>query len=656
MAKSNSSRRQANPSSATTKTATETVGKSAVSRAQALTPAGARHLLRRATWLLPVTLALLFSAASLGNDFASDDTQQVVNNVFIKELKNLPLAFTSSVWSFVNIDIAATSTPYYRPLFSVWLGVTHALVGVSAFGWHLSNVLLHALATLLVFVVLRRFTNEARLALLTACLFAVHPTHAESVAWISGVTDPLLALFVLPAFYFYLRFRERAAWHWLALVALFFLLALWSKETALGLAPVIAYCEFFHFKESGSRRRGGRQRLLLAAALLAPTMLYFLMRREALGAFISNTDGLAPTSLVLNTIPLVLLKYLKLMTLPFGYSYQHYTPWVESIASLRFLAPMLGLVVIAALVALSRSPLLRFAAVWFLALLLPVLVGLGNFDLEYLVQERYLYLPSIGFCLAVALGVEWLRARLSMENPWRVQAAVLAVIILVWGTAYIRHSRAWHDTTTIMERCVEVEPDSPRANGALATIYFGLGRSREAEALAQRALQLDPHYLNGYQTLSYFSKQLGRTDEAIAYLEQAIAKVAVTPVTRNPLATVYLNAGLLYGQKKEAERAEAHIKQSLELRDRAVGNYHVGYYYFSQERYEEALPYYEKAVQQLPPNYAPIHLSIAVVYEKLGQTDRALTEYRRYLQLAPPTVPDRSKVQMALRQLQEKNK
>ena len=186
---------------------------------------------------VPVILALVTSVNSLWNHFASDDLEQVLGNPFIKHLGNLPAAFTTSVWSFTAANIVFTVDPYFRPIFSSLFTLNNALFGTAPWGWHLVNILIHAAVTLMVFVVSREVTERNWVAMLTAALFAASSRHAESVAWVSGVTDPLMALLLLPAFYFYLRFRKQGTTYLLVCSLGFFFLALLSKETALCAAP-----------------------------------------------------------------------------------------------------------------------------------------------------------------------------------------------------------------------------------------------------------------------------------------------------------------------------------------------------------------------------------------------------------------------------------
>src|SRR5262249_34456170 len=196
---------------------------------------------------VPPLLALVFSGITLWNEFATDDLQQILGNNFIKKLSNLPHAFTTSVWAFANGDVVFSVDSYYRPLFSALFCLNYALFGSVPLGWHAINILIHAGVTALVFVVINEVTGKRGPSLLAAALFAVHPSHAESVAWASGVTDPLMGLFLLPSFFFYVRWRKAGKNLLLVLSVCLYFLALLTKETSLALAIVIVGYELLYW-------------------------------------------------------------------------------------------------------------------------------------------------------------------------------------------------------------------------------------------------------------------------------------------------------------------------------------------------------------------------------------------------------------------------
>ncbi len=602
--------------------------------------------------LIPAAFALLVSINTLWNSFASDDGQQVLKNEFIKTFSNIPRAFTSSVWAFTTSDIIFTVDPYYRPLFTSLFTINYAIFGTKAWGWHLVNLLIHVSVTLLVFLVIKEATERKWTALIAAVLFAVHPAHAESVAWVSGVTDPLLALFLLPAFYFYVRYRKQGRIYMLAIALGFYFLALLSKEAAIALPIFIAFCELFYFNKSLSLKGRAIRFSVLVVLFAVPTLIYFAIRYHAISAFLFGGSPRYPLIFGIATVPLAMVKYLALLLFPVNYSYQHYTPLVETILSLRLLAPLALLAALVVGIALTRSRVLVFAAVWFAVMLLPVLVTLQQFDPGYLVQERYLYLPSIGICLAFALGIEWLATRNWFGAPGRkVAVSAALLLIVVFSAVHIKQNRVWEDSVTVYKNCVAVAPQSSVAHTILARIYYDAGRPREAEAAALTALELDSTNVNAYMNLSYFSLSAGRVDKAIDYLEQAVSAASPGPMTRNDLATAYLNLALLYRDQKDISRAESNMLKSMDISPRPVIWYYLGQFYFDQRRFEDAQKMFEMAAAQTPRWFSPIHIKLGQTYESLKQIDRAIIEYQKFLEVAPPESQDIKSVQAHIRQL-----
>ncbi|HSB12579.1 MAG TPA: tetratricopeptide repeat protein [Blastocatellia bacterium] len=588
----------------------------------------------RSKWtytLAPVLLAVLVSFNTMWNGWVADDHTQIRSNAQIRKLSNIPLSFTTSVWSYATGDDVLTIDTYYRPIFMALFTINYAIAGLAPWAWHLINLLIHAAATLLVFFTIKELTSRLEIASLTAALFAVHPVHAESVAWVSGITDPLTALFLLPAFWFYLRFRKTGQKKLLILVAVFYLLALFGKETALALPLVIAYCELFHFKERAPLKVRVIGAVLLPALLIAPTAVYLAMRYVTLKGALFGTGPRYPMAYAMMTVPLAILKYLKLMFLPWGQSYQHYTDFVSSIGASRFLLPLAGVLVVVAAIVLTRSRLFIFGSVWFIVFLAPALASMRQFDPEYLLQDRYLYLPSIGFCLGLALMIDWLAQR------WGRKAGIAAAVVLLaaYSVADVRQNGMWKDGQTIFENCVDTDPTSHEAHLSIGRIYYELGRVRDGEEHALKALELAPASPNPYLLLAYFARTTGKLDKSIDYLERGIAAVPETPITRFKLATMYLNLGLLKAQTKNLAEAEHHMLRSIEVWPRSTGWLSVGLFYFEQGRYEEALAMFLKTRSSVPERYALIHVRLGQVYDKLGQIANARAEYQRYLDLSP---------------------
>jgi hypothetical protein len=167
------------------------------SRADAGSRTPARGVLdqSRALFLI-VAATVLAYANSLGGAFVFDDTKQIAGNPALRSWSNIARAFTSDVWSFQRGTLTKDiPPPYYRPLFTAYLTLNYKLFGLWEPGWHLANLLVHCGATVVIFFLIKRLSGDQLIAILTALLFGLHPAHVESVSWISGIPDPLAALF-----------------------------------------------------------------------------------------------------------------------------------------------------------------------------------------------------------------------------------------------------------------------------------------------------------------------------------------------------------------------------------------------------------------------------------------------------------------------------
>ena len=610
---------------------------------------GTLFVWRKAYAFVPPALALLTSINSLQNGFAYDDTNQILNNDFIKDFHNLPLAFTSSVWSFLTDNILKSDN-YFRPLFTALFTVNYGVFGTRPWGWHLINVLIHSTVVFFVYVVAKEITNRNWLAMSAAALFAVHPVHAESVAWVSGVPDPLAALFLLPAFYYYLLYRSSGQTRFIATALPLFLLAILSKETAIVLPVVIVYCELVFNKDRAPVRRRFTRAAQVSALFALPVLVYLLLRAHALGTLglpTRSTSTLAETALL--TGPLVAAKYLLLMVWPSGYNVQHNTLPVTSAVSAAFVLPLLLIASLAFVVIWLNSRVLRFASLWFVAFLMLPIASLGLFQPLSYVQERYLYLPSIGFCLALAFAIDRLARLTLLSLPMRTIAIVLALLLLaIWSTVLVRQNEVWRSSITLFQQSVRVDLNSGYARSALSTAYYFANDLQSAEATASAAIERDPSCMDAYQNLSLYLDATGRTPEAIQILERA--KLVAQEQHLDGVRRIYRELGKLYQKRNDFERAEENLKLSVEGQSAPYPPnwYALGKFYLERGRYEEARQLFEEILPLSSPAFSPLHLDLGRVYDRIGEPELARQQYEAYLKSAPYNDPDHDSVMRRL--------
>lgn len=475
--------------------------------------------------VLVLVLTFFTYAGTLGFEFVYDDVTQIVKNYRIQEWSYFPDYFVSHIW--VHRDPGQNGN-YYRPVFLIWLLINYKLFGLNPWSWHLTTVLTHLVATLGVFLLAERLTKDRLMAGYAALIFGLHPSHIEAVAWISGVTEPLMAIPLIFAFLAYLNNREgrpKARW-WLAASLVLYSLALLEKETSLILIGLIFLYEWLLKKEENKTYF---QRILSAGTRTVPyltvTALYIVARTIALNGFnhVEEVNKL-PVATSFLTLPIVIWSYVKLLIFPVGLSGSYDTPVVNSPGLWTFYLPVIALVIITIGLwkAATRRPLVQFAIVLMLIPLLPVLhfptFGEGNF-----VHDRYLYIPSIGFSVLIAMALQKLKPGkekfLGQPATYAAAALVLAVLLVPATTL---QSYVWADDARLHYHMVETAPKNTTIRFNLADILFEQYRYREAGEQYEKLLEIMPQQWTSNFRLGYIYMMSGELDKAELHLRRAI--------------------------------------------------------------------------------------------------------------------------------------
>ena len=262
-----------------------------------------------------IALCAVCFANSVSGEFVYDDNIQIASNDLIKNPQLLPKAMVSDVFAFKG-DTGKAWSNYWRPTFVAWLALNYWLFGLNPVGWHIGNILLHAAVAIAGYATLRAARLPRPLAIAAVFLFAVHPVHVESVAWISGSTDMLFALPLLGSLWMFLATAQRrTALHWCAMLALY-AIALLAKESAIvfpamvfGVSAMIGRRE-----DAGPFQWRAALRDAIPFALMAG--LYLLGRYAVLGKFSGESPWKADPVTILNTAPSELAFYLRQTFLP----------------------------------------------------------------------------------------------------------------------------------------------------------------------------------------------------------------------------------------------------------------------------------------------------------------------------------------------------
>lgn len=539
--------------------------------------------------ILPIVVLLLtFSiyTGTLNYEFVYDDVTQIVNNHRIKDWSYIPDYFVSHIW--VHRDPGENGN-YYRPVFLIWLLINYKLFGLNPWSWHFVTVLVHLVATFAIFLLAERLTRDRLTAFFTSLIFGLHPVHIETVAWVSGVTEPLMAVPLIFAFLAYLNNREGRpkARLWFLLSLALYSIALLEKETSVVLIGFIFAHEWL-FKKGALKEHTQRARLALIRTIpyLTVTALYLMARTIALNGFshVSKENNF-PFSVTLTTLPGAVWAYIKLLIFPVGLSADYDTPMVKSPEFWNFYYPALIVASISAgLWKVSRGkPVVQFGILLFLFPLLPVL-RLSIFGDGFL-HDRYLYLPSVGFSLLVAMAIRQLPAGTEkvFGQPARYVAAALVLsCLLVPATTF--QTYFWEDDVKLNYRRMETAPNRPDLRFNFAGILFEKKRYEEAAAQYEKIVELHPQEYTSNCRIGYIAMLSGDLDKAELHLRKAI------DTSSGKSSYPHLILGYVLKEANRPDEAIQSWRMALEVNSKTPrAHYGIGFIFREQGKPAHAL-------------------------------------------------------------------
>jgi tetratricopeptide (TPR) repeat protein len=601
-----------------------------------------------------VALAIAPYLGTLANGFAYDDNTQVLNNPYLQNLGHLREIFSTTVWSYVG---AQGVTNYYRPMMTFGYLLCYQIFGPLAYGFHFASLALHVGVVGLLFLVTRRMTANRWLAFAAGELFALHPIHVESVAWVAAVTDLQLTFFYLLTFLCFLKLAAPAGGRSPAMqlaMAGSFVLTLVSKEQAFTLPALATVYEHFcrdDRSETTLAQKMGRYYLLW---MLAATYLLFRVRFFGAMAPVLQISDLTWPQTVLSATALFgqyMLKLLWPAQLCAFYVFHRSTSLLEP----RVLFGVVSLLVVAVLLVMlwRRARVMSFALLWMLATLAPVLNP--RWMAANVFTERYLYLPSVGFSWLAAWAIASLWER--WDEFWPRRKALLAfcgVVAALYIFRIVTRVPDWSDDITLYTRTLAISPDSYHIRNNLATIYWKQGRDADAEReweaslrlaprstfvlnnlgllrskqrrygeatdLLRRAMRLKPNYTDPHINLGRLDMQLDRRAEAELQFRAVVALSPLNVDARNELGKLYLASGRL-GEAADQYRASASSQPNW------TAYYGIGEVARRRGDYVGGERAYLRAVELAPVESQP-RFALGAGYAAAGRNAEALREYQ----------------------------
>jgi tetratricopeptide (TPR) repeat protein len=533
-----------------------------------------------------------------------------------------------------NVEWAFTTHSMQSPYPLTWLSLMldAGLYGRSAAGPHLTNLILHAVNTILVFWLFRRISNSHWPSVFAAALFAVHPQRVESVVWISERKGLLSALFVLLATLAYFKYTnaepdptaattsknriKKAAWYLTSL--LLFIAALLSKPNAVILPLLLLILDWWPL----GRYRTPRPNAGLRVQVIAEKVPFLAFSLLSSIRQISVTEA-AGSLTSLNALPL----YTRACNAFLSYAfYLRKALWPTNLAfpypfhpNASLTAVTLSVLAIASITLVSlcrqRRPWILVGWMWFLTSLLPV-IGLVQWSWQA-AADRFTYVPEIGLFLILCLSANEVFHRLSVFRPAMLVLCALPLVIISLLT---RHQLLyWTNGEALARHALSVTTDNSQAYNLLGGSLYRAGKYDEAANAFSNALSIDPRFSGAQNNLGLALAAQGRFEEAIRHYDIALG---LSPTYAEAMA----NAGQAFTAEGDLVEARSRYDKALQLDPNLLSAIYGSASIAQHDRdFQRAVSFFERALVH-DPNNAVAHLRLAQALAELHNFARARDE------------------------------
>jgi protein O-mannosyl-transferase len=569
---------------------------------------------QNAAFLILIVLCSVLYGNTLGGDYVLDDILVLRDNTLVVQgLRAIPrLLTTTHMYGYLNV-----ANDLYRPLSLVMFAVEYQFFGADPLVGHLMNLIFFIGCVLLFYrFAALLFGPEGMFpAFAAAVIFAVHPIHTEVVANIKSRDELMCYFFSLSALLLFVSFNRTARVWSLICGSICFFLALLSKETAITIVGIAAVLFFV------SRPQQGRRAIWSIAGMALPTVAFLIIRYWVIHRFqfatTNSTQEFAINALYgipspwdrLATEILVLGKYLKLLFIPYPllcfYSYST-IPIVSFADPLVLLSAIvwLGLAVVAVVrIRRDRKDILAFGIVFFI-----VTISVTS-NIFFLIgsemSERFLFLPSTGFCLVLAFILGRIYERAQVPSARKIFVITLLLLGGVYSGITMARNKDWSSNDKLYEVDVANAPNDCRLNQFYAVVLMHRAAA-EKDATSKRALYV----------------------EAIGYLDHALSVYPEFPEAHTQLGMLYETLGM-------HDSAIQHDKLALKANqvNSLASNALAGVYY-AQKKFDDAIMMYRRTLD-IDPNLLIARVNMAHCFQEAGHYDSAVLKFREVLRFEP---------------------
>jgi tetratricopeptide (TPR) repeat protein len=589
-----------------------------------------------------------------GYAFLYDDINLIILNPLIKDWSNFFELFTIG-----------------RPIRAITFMIDWQIWGQNPFGFHLTNILLHLLATILLYFFINILSRNRRLAFMAGLLFITHPIQTEAVVGISHRKEMLAMIFFVLSFILYLK-KDRSFLFYLASIFAY-ILGLLSKQVVVILPLLLAFYDYY-FPSEESIKKLKRNIRYYIPYLIVPLLGMFLRYGDFRPfTYFGLKDFMGKSYiLLLGTMSRAVIKYIQLLLFPFNLSIDYYFPLSTSILEGRIFFSLLAIafLLLLTLKTYRNYRILSFGLAWFLVNLIPIL---NIIPANYILADRYLYIPSVGFCLIIASlfdcfytnKAKLFSGKFKLYIPWLIS---IAILVYNFGLLEIYESKGisiLDDLSislpakkvfslvlifTIIKLLLLIAPffwfifrkiagESVQQVTVFLLImlvssysFLTIDRKkdwRNGYVLWTKTIVQNPRSITAHHNLGFYHYRNEQYDQAIFEFRKAIE------LDPDYSSEVYFNLGNIYVRKAQYDEAAKEYQKALEINPQFEQCYiNMGNIYTLKGMVEDAIDNYEKAIE-ISPGYARAHYNLVGLYEKKGLLDEAVRECQKAVELAP---------------------
>ena len=587
--------------------------------------------------LICALLALILYANTISYDYTVDDGTVLKNNKLTTAgVKSLPQIFTSAY----RAGFWDRKEGLYRPLSVAMFAMEWQIAPDQPWIGHLVNIILYIITAWCLYYLMRIMLKDHHplIPFIITLLFIAHPVHSEVVANIKSRDEILSFLFSVLAMQQLLKWTSSGKTMQLMIAAACYLLALFSKESAITLIAVFPLLTWFFSKESIRRMPASIFTFLITG------FIFIGVRYAVIGTLTSNFElqlinntlvGTQDGLIRFGTAVMIMGKYLWLLffpiTLVFDYSYN-----TIPLTSLFSGPALLSFIIYSVLAWIAFKGFKSKSPVSFGILFFALTISLVSnilFLIEATMAERFLYTPSLGFCIALVCGLTALMKQLTSSTP----LLILTVVVLLFSGRTIARNLQWKDNLTLLSADVKSSPNSARiryAYGSAILIEQALKEEDDIKRkeLAQQAIvQLEKgvaiieDYSDAWYHLGIAYKEMDDPANAIRCFEKSRSYKPFKD------AEAYIALGLAYGMANQFEKAITELQNALKLDSTSAEAYNnLGLYYNDAGKFRESVDALEKAVH-FKPEFSKAYYNMGNTYAKAGDYRTAILKYQKAL-------------------------